>query len=174
MKKIFFAFLLILGLVATAHAAEQKPIPGLTIKQAFPALERAARGTSLVFNEEDAEASCKVACSAVAPVGKDCQVVVTYQRGKGEVTAVMLLVQVAYPEKVQVAEGMLRAIEAVKVLGRLIKPKISDADLQKIQQRVGITAKGLVQGTPGEMIYNGIQLNGVFLGGIYMLSASGA
>lgn len=173
MKKILFAFLLILALVATAHAAEQKPIPGLTIKDAFPALERAARGTGFVFNEEDAEASCEVACTAKAPIGKDSEVVVTYRRGKGEVTSVALIVQVAYPEKVQVAEAMLRAIEAVKVLGRLIKPKISDADLQKIQQRVGITAKGLIQGTPGKMIYNGIQLNGAFLGGVYVLAASG-
>lgn len=172
MKKVLFAFLLCLALVATAHAAEQKPIPGLTIKDAFPALERAARGTSFVFNADDADASCKVACSAKAPVGKDSQVVVTYQRGKGEVTSVALIIQLAYPEKVQVAEAMLRAIEAVRVLGRLIKPKISDADLQKLQQRVGITAEGLIQGTPGEMTYNGIQFNGVFLGGVYMLAAS--
>lgn len=173
MKKILLALFLCLSVVAVAHAAEQKPIPGLTIRDAFPALERAARGTGFVFNEQDAEASCEVACTAKAPAGKDSQVVVTYKRGKGEVTSVALIIQLAYPEKTQVAEAMLRAIEAVKVLGRLIKPKISDADLQKMQQRVGITAEGLIQGTPGEMTYNGIQLNGVFLGGVYMLVASG-
>ena len=173
MKKLFFAFLLCIGLMATAHAAEPKPISGLYIGNIFSALEQAATGTNFIFDGDAAEKSCKVACTATAEVAKDSQVMVTYEKDGGKVTAVTFIIQMAYPEKPQVTEAMLRGVYAVQTLGRLISREISDADLKKMQQSVGITAKGLIQGTPGNMTYDGIELNGIFLSGVYMVAASG-
>ena len=145
---------------------------GLNIDTVFPALDKASKDTDFLFDDSAAEKSCDKFCTAKALVDTDSHLLVTYGKEDGKVTTVSFVIQMAYQDKEKVARAMLRSASAVGVLGRLVNPKISQTDLQKLQKRVGIVAEGLVQGKPGEAVYKGVKLAGAFVSGVYFLSAS--
>lgn len=172
MKKLILAFALVVIAAGTAWGAENKPLLGLNIDTVFPALDKASKGTDFLFDASAAEKSCDEFCTAKAVVDTDSYLLVTYNKEDGKVTTISFLIQMAYPDKEKIGPAMLRGVNAVQVLGRLIDPKIDDATLKKLHKRVGITAEGLVQGKPGEAAYKGVKLAGAFVSGVYFLSAS--
>lgn len=172
MKKLILAFAVVVMAAGAAWGGEDKPLLGLSIGTVFPALDKASKDTDFLFDASATEKSCDKACTAKAVVDTDSHLLVTYNKEDGKVTAVSFLIQMAYQDEEKIAPAMLRGVNAVQVLGRLIDPKINDATLKKLHKRVGIAAEGLVQGKPGEAVYKGVKLAGAFISGVYFLSAS--
>lgn len=174
MKKLLFVCVMLLCLHSVAFATPNAPLLSLNIDTVFPALDKASKDTDFLFDASGAEKSCgEAACTAKLKVDTGSQILVTYNESSQKVEGIIWFLQMAYKNDEAIANAMLRGVNALRVMGRLINPKITDADLKKLNKRVGILAEGLVKGEgKHEATYKGVHLSAAYVSGAYILSVS--
>ena len=82
------------------------------------------------------------------------------------VREITLFVQVVYKDQ----DAIIRAGYSLKMLLRLAKPDLTDAQNANLQKRVGIINEDVQQGKKRDAIVGKAKVSGIFLQGVYIVN----
>lgn len=158
MKKSFGALvvLLVLLLATGARAVEFTPLLGLTVEKAFKAMQAASKETGFLIDLDAAKKECKVLCTATEEIDKGTHLQVSFDEKTRAVREITLFVQVVYKDQDAMLDAIIRAGYSLKMLLRLAKPDLTDAQNANLQKRDAIVGKAKV--------------SGIFLQGVYIVN----
>lgn len=173
MKKVCLALVMVVAMAGSAWAEEVIPLRDFTLENIFQELERAKQERSFNFSGKDATTTCDKACVTVVPIETDTTLMITSLKKTKKVTSVNFIVALDVKGDMQIAKAMKQAIDALYVAARLVSPNIPSADVEKLQETVGLFQKGLTSDKEFIMPYDGVNF-GAKLGGngIYLLNIS--
>lgn len=171
MKKSFGALvvLLVLLLATGARAVEFTPLLGLTVEKAFKAMQT-AKETGFLIDLDAAQKECKVLCTATEEIDKGTHLQVSFDEKTRAVREITLFVQVVYKDQDAMLDAIIRAGYSLKMLLRLAKPDLTDAQNANLQKRVGIINEDVQQGKKRDAIVGKAKVSGIFLQGVYIVN----
>ena len=173
MKKSFGALVVLLVLLLATGA---RAVLGLTVEKAFKAMQTASKETGFLIDLDAAQKECKVLCTATEEIDKGTHLQVSFDEKTRAVREITLFVQVVYKDQDAMLDAIIRggyvfrAGYSLKMLLRLAKPDLTDAQNANLQKRVGIINEDVQQGKKRDAIVGKAKVSGIFLQGVYIVN----